>query len=352
MVFSTQQAIDIAGVKDGVIIMKDGSYRLIMQVAAINFALKSEQEQNSLVFQYQSFINSLHFPIEIVVRSRRLDLAPYLKKLGDKAQDQTNELIKMQIIDYVDFVGKLITMANIMKKSFYVVVSYSPISVQHTGLFDRFLNKSQTFDHLKISDQEFQQRTEKLMESANITASGLGGMGLHCFQLSTEEIIELFYQIYNPDEAAKERVTDAAALSAPVIVSEDEIKDEQKDKSEETAATEENQASNMIDNTEIVVEQHKQEAEMRRQESEKEAERVMRKPEDEQAAPAAKATPEAKTEPKVAVPAAVQEADLAGQTSEPAETATPSVTLAPDAATGQPAPVQPVVGPTTAPEQK
>lgn len=324
MVFSTQQVIDIAGVKDGVIIMKDGSYRLIMQVAAINFALKSEQEQNSLVFQYQSFINSLHFPLEVVIRSRRLDLAPYLKKLGDKTKDQKNELIKMQTEDYVDFVGKLINMANIMKKTFYAVVSHNPISVKQTGIFDRFFNKGQVFDHLKISDSEFKNHSEKLTERANIVASGLGGMGLHCFQLSTEEIIELFYQIYNPDEAAKERVTDAASLSSPVVVSEDEVSHTDKPK--------EGQTENVIDNSQIVVAQRKQEAEMRRQESDKAAEREMRQPTSAESVAGAGSTAGAPVTPGqpaavAGIPPIVQSANLPGQSqpATPITNATPPI---------------------------
>ena len=115
---STQQNIKIAGIKDGIVFLDDGGYRFIMSCSTINFALKSEQEQNSLVFQYQSFLNSLHFPIQIVMQSKKLDLTPYLKKVSDLKDKQTNELIKMQATDYIDFVGNLINVANIMKKNF------------------------------------------------------------------------------------------------------------------------------------------------------------------------------------------------------------------------------------------
>ncbi|HOX41417.1 MAG TPA: hypothetical protein PK263_04435, partial [bacterium] len=94
--FSTQQFIDIAGIKDGIVILKTGGYRLVLQVSAVNFDLKSEQEQNSLIFQYQSFLNSLHFPIEILIRSKRLDLTPYLDSIKKLGENQSNELIKMQ----------------------------------------------------------------------------------------------------------------------------------------------------------------------------------------------------------------------------------------------------------------
>jgi type IV secretory pathway VirB4 component len=122
MVSSTQQSVPIAGVKDGIIVLKNGGYRMILEISAINFSLKSEQEQNSLVFQYQSFLNSLHFPIQIVIKSKLLDLSPYLNKVKQASDKSLNELIKTQIEDYIDFVGKLVSVANIMKKSFYIII--------------------------------------------------------------------------------------------------------------------------------------------------------------------------------------------------------------------------------------
>jgi len=254
MVFSTQQFIDIAGMKNGVIVMKDGSYRLILQVNAVNFALKSEQEQNSIIFQFQSFLNSLHFPIEITIRSRRLDLTPYLNKISTIAQNQTNELTRIQAEDYIGFVAKLITIANIMKKSFYVVIQHSTVNVKNTGLFDKIFNKnSQTFDHVKISDVEFKQSTDKLTEKANIVANGLGGLGIHCQQLTTEEIVELFYAIYNPDESTKQRITNVDEIDAQVVGSESESPEAQTGVSNVTVVK--------IDNSEIVKAKQKFKAE-------------------------------------------------------------------------------------------
>ena len=339
MVFSTQQAIDIAGVKDGIMIMKDGSYRLVLQVAAINFSLKSEQEQNSLIFQYQSFLNSLHFPVQIVIRSRRLDLAPYLKKLEDKTKTQTNELIRMQTEDYIGFISQLIGMANIMKKTFYAVVSFNPISVRQVGIFDRFFSKGQVFDHIKISDADFQAHTGKLRERANTLASGLGSMGLHCFQLTTEQVIETFYQIYNPDEAAKERVTDANAISSAIIISKDEMKAEEGAESVETQKSEEM----MIDNSQIVIAQHKQEALQRKQEDEKAAEKEIRSPADTgQTAASSEGPYSAKATQGEQVARDKEEAQSAtGTPTQPVETSSSQTAAAPQSDTAdQPAPPQ------------
>lgn len=268
MKLSTQQAVNIAGIKDGIAILKDGGYRIVMSVSAVNFALKSEQEQNSLIFQYQSFLNSLHFPIEIVMRSKRLDLSPYLKKITDLAAKQENELLKIQTEDYIDFVTKLIELANIMKKNFYVAIPFQPTSLQNTSFINKIFKKEKTVTELRITESEFKRNSDELKQRASVVASGLGGMGLHCVQLNTEEIIELFYQIYNPEEANKERITDVDELSAPVIIAESEKPaDAGKIKEEEKAKEE------VIDNTGTLEEKQKQDTMLRHQEMMKEGER-------------------------------------------------------------------------------
>lgn len=307
MVNSTQSQIDIAGIRDGLLLMKDGSYRLILQVAAANFSLKSEQEQNSIIFQFQGFLNSLHFPIEVVIRSRQLDLSPYLAKVQKRFEAEPNELIKMQIADYTDFLKKLIEMANIMKKTFYVTVSYNPVGVKQMGILDKILKKQSVFDHLKVSETEYKSHTEKLMERGTIVASGLGTMGLHCFQLSTEQLIDLFYQIYNPDEASKERIKDPTMLSSAIIASQDEFTGEQKPgtgaKVAEAAAPE-----TMIDNSSLVKAQKEQEAAQKKQEIENgTAGQVQAQPAAAKPADKPPAAPAAGTaQPQAAQPAPVQ----------------------------------------------
>ncbi|MDO8444272.1 MAG: hypothetical protein Q7S80_02110 [bacterium] len=269
---STQQAISIAGIKDGVVVMKDGSYRLVLQVAATNFALKSEQEQNSIIFQYQSFLNSLHFPIEIVISSRRLDLTPYIAKIEKLGEAQTSEILKMQTTDYVDFLRKLIDIANIMKKTFYAVVSFEPVSIQKIGFLGSLFGKKSAFDHLKISDADYKAHADQLKERAATIATGLGSMGLHCFQLSTEDLIELFYLMYNPDEASKERLKDATMLASPVIMSESEFKGTATVAETQPAAAE----GGMIDNTAVVEAQRREETQSKKQEDLKAGEKEIK----------------------------------------------------------------------------
>ncbi len=325
---STQQAINIAGIKDGVIVMKDGSYRLVLQVAATNFALKSEQEQNSIIFQYQSFLNSLHFPIEIVISSRRLDLTPYIAKIEKLGEKQTSELIKMQTTDYVDFLKKLIDIANIMKKTFYLVVSYEPINIQKIGFLGSLFGKKSAFDHLKISDADYKAHTDQLKERAGTIASGLGTMGLHCFQLSTEDLIELFYLMYNPDEATKERFKDATMLASPVIMS----KSEEKKTADKTADIVK-EAGGMIDNAAVVEAQRREEVQAKKQEEQKTAAL------ENGAGPANNAAP-ATTSPPAATSASPVPAQA--QPSAPVQTTTPPtpITASPTPPTAPTGPAQ------------
>lgn len=249
---STQENLDIAGVEDGIVILKNGSYRIILEVAAINFGLKSEREQNSIIFQFQGFLNSLHFPIEIVVQSRKLDLTLYLARLRKKAGEQTSELLKIQTLDYVDFVSELINMANIMKKRFYVVIGWENIQLQNLSLIDKFLNRGNSISLLKISEAEFKTRSDDLREKASVIASGLGSIGLHCKQLATKELIEIFYNFYNPGIADKERLSDLENLQANVVSRED--RGEEFDIEKPRNTTDE---TPVIDNTEYVREQDK-----------------------------------------------------------------------------------------------
>lgn len=253
-VASTQENVPIAGVKDGIVILKDGQYRIVLEVTAINFSLKSEEEQNSLVLQYQGFLNSIHFPIEIVIRSKRLDLAPYINRIKGLAEKQTNELLSIQTTDYVDFVGQLINLANIMKKSFYVVIGFQPLSVGQGTVLDKLLHRQKSVD-LRISDEEFSHNAKEILQRGQNVAQGLGSMGLHCKQINTEEVIELFYGIYNPEVAGKERLTEAENVSSAFVSSR-----EKKESPDQTVNLEEANQQAAIDNKALVEEQEKNKA--------------------------------------------------------------------------------------------
>lgn len=216
---STQQHLQIAEIREGLVILKTGEFRAVLLVGSVNFSLKSEKEQNALIYSYQSFLNALDFPIQIVVRSKRLDLAPYINKLKKKLQEETNELISIQIADYIEYIQRLITIANIMDKQFFVVVPYNPpitSSLSSQGLFSGLFGSKQK-QVLKIDEKQFAQYRTMVMERVKVLISALSGIGLRSVMLSTQELVEMYYEIYNPEEAAEEKLIDVETLESSVI---------------------------------------------------------------------------------------------------------------------------------------
>lgn len=213
---STQDHINVAEIRNGIIITHDGSFRLVLLATSINFALKSEQEQNALIGQYQGFLNSLNFPLQIVMQSRKLDLTSYLKTLEEQVVKVDNELIKIQIVDYVEFIKRLINVANIMDKKFFVVVPLDPPNIKKRGIFDKVLNPTSRLQ-VKISPSEFKSFNEEIMQRAGVVISGLSSLGVRVAPLNTQQVIELFYGIYNPEESTKERLISFQSLETPLV---------------------------------------------------------------------------------------------------------------------------------------
>lgn len=210
---STQDILKFSEIRDGIVVTRTGELRAILLVSSINFALKSEQEQNAIVFAYQNFLNSLEFPIQIVMQSRKLDLGNYLKKLKEASGTQTNELLRTQTLDYIDFITRLINIANIMDKKFYIVVSYTPPPKLQTV-------PGKTQGPIQITTEEFNTYKQELTQRVTIAQNGLGSIGLRIAQLDTQQIIELLYGIYNPEEAAKEKLTPYEQLTTNIVQSE------------------------------------------------------------------------------------------------------------------------------------
>lgn len=228
---STQDALAFAEIHDNTIILKDGNLRQILLCASINFSLKSEQEQNAIIFQYQNFLNSLDFPIQILMQSKKLDLSNYLSKLEGKAHKQTNELLRMQTLDYIDFIKRLINIANIMEKRFYVVVPFMvPPKIGKPALAS---NPRQQTSKMTMSPEEFDGYKKELERRVQTIESGLGTIGIRTALLNTQQIIELLYAAYNPEEAAKEKLIAADELAGEIVESDllqpkEEIKKEEK----------------------------------------------------------------------------------------------------------------------------
>ena len=193
---STQAYLDVSEIKESTVVMRDGSLRGVVVVSSINFSLKSVQEQNALISSYQNFINSLEFPIQILMQSRRLDIHAYLDKLRAVQQQQTNELLRLQTQEYVEYISKLIEFASIMNKTFYVVVPLTTAAVK-TGLMSKFSNLFSPAKEITLHNRDFEKAREELNKRVNQVSTGLASMGLKTIALSTEELVELIYNSYN-----------------------------------------------------------------------------------------------------------------------------------------------------------
>ena len=209
---STQKYLPFKEIREGVIIMKDGSLTAVLMVNAINFNLKSPDEQTALLGTFQNFLNSLGFPIQILMQSRILDLDAYLTSLEQRSASQTNELLQAHIKEYIEFVRELIGVANIMNKAFYVVVSDKNISTSGQSILSRLLNRKSI-----TSTGMAKEASNNLLANINLLANNLAGMGLSSVLLNTTELIDLLYATYNPDIARRQKLFNISNVDANVI---------------------------------------------------------------------------------------------------------------------------------------
>lgn len=195
---STQQYVDVDKIRDGVIVLKSGALRAILLVSSINFDLKSTDEQNAVISQYQSFLNSLDFPVQIVVSSRRFDIRSYIDLLGDVEKQQENELLRFQISEYKSYIKQLTDVSNIMSKYFYVVVPFSPVEDKEGGLGKKLFGIFQPKEATRNTGQLFETYRSQLLQRVEHVSAVLSGTGVHVSPLNTEEVVELLYNSYNP----------------------------------------------------------------------------------------------------------------------------------------------------------
>jgi hypothetical protein len=203
---STQLHLPIQELREGTVVLKDGTLRAVLLVSSINFALKSEDEQNALIGSYVSFLNSLDFPLQIVIQSRKLQIKPYLESLAEIERTQTNELLATQIADYRSFITELVEIGQIMTKKFYVVVPYDPLSNKKKTFWSRTKELFSSRSAIKLKEKKFQERKAALDSRVRQTVSNLESMSLEVVQLDTQSLIELYYSSYNPDLAFAEQL--------------------------------------------------------------------------------------------------------------------------------------------------
>jgi hypothetical protein len=201
---ATQDFIPIKEIRDGLVVLKDGGMRAIIMVSSVNFALKSPDEQQAIIFQFQNFLNSLDFSIQISIQSRELDIKPYIATLEERYKNEIGELMKIQIKEYIQFIKSFIEQTSIMTKTFFVVIPFSPsILSTSSNPFERFANKKNTRNKTDF----FEENRTQIEQRINIVSQGLTRCGLRSIQLGTEEIVELFYKTFNPGDTQKPILT-------------------------------------------------------------------------------------------------------------------------------------------------
>lgn len=199
---ATQDFVPIKEIRDGVIIMKDGSLRAVLIASSLNLALKSEDEQRATIIAFQNFLNSLEFSLQISIESRRLDIRPYLALLEDRMKAQVEDLLKIQIREYIEFVRDFTERTSIMTKNFFLTVPYTSPVIGGKGTSIPFLGKKdQTAQQGEM--EAFEEARSQLDQRVGVVVQGLSGMGIRVIQLGTEEIVELFYKIFNPGETER-----------------------------------------------------------------------------------------------------------------------------------------------------
>ncbi len=195
---SSQQFLEVDQIREGVLLLKNKSLRGIIMVSSLNFALKSEDEQEAIIYQFQNFLNSLDFSLEIAVQSRMVNITGYLDKLEELEKKQKNELLKIQTAEYRNFIKTLVAGGQILSKTFFVTVPFTLIEMpgfqQDKGVFKKSDNLTQTED-------QFQRAKAQLWQRMEFVILGLRRCGLQCAPLETSEIIELFWSLYHPEEA-------------------------------------------------------------------------------------------------------------------------------------------------------
>ncbi len=199
---SAQRFLDIAEIRDGVVILKDGSLRSVLLVSSINFALKSVDEQNAIVQAYMQFLNSIDFPIQVIIQSRKMNIDAYLRQLSDSEKTLENELLTRQIRDYREFIKQLVKLGDIMQKRFFIVVPYSPLDAsraQQKGFMQRLGALLSPASLIHLSEDRFEKQRFDLSLRMNQIIGGLGSMSLSAVQLDTQGLIELYYTVYNPE---------------------------------------------------------------------------------------------------------------------------------------------------------
>lgn len=217
---STQSTLSILDIKDDVVVMTGGRFRSVMRVKAINFDLLSEDEQDAIIYAYASMINALEFPIQVLIKTRQLNIASYLQYLEQFRESQPNQALKGQIESYQAFVNKLVVENNVLFKTFYVVVPFDTVAVDKASIFDPLTSMlpGKTPTAATYSASDFEQAKVKLIERRDEIIGQFQHIGLRATPLVNNELVELYYNLYNPVEGGVQRLReDVTSYTAPMV---------------------------------------------------------------------------------------------------------------------------------------
>jgi hypothetical protein len=219
---TTQNSLLISEIRDGMVIMGDGSFRAVVACKSINFDLMSSREREGVEFSYQNFLNALYFPIQIFIRSQRVDIGPYIDRLVTIRRSQDNMLLNVLMDDYINFIDVLSQEANIMDKSFFIVIPFYPsgdisnVIEQSKGIFGKLFQKPQT-TATRIDKAQYEKARDEIKNRVDSVTSGLFQIGVKSVQLNTKELGELYYNVYNPDTAVREPLGDFEAVTSTFV---------------------------------------------------------------------------------------------------------------------------------------
>lgn len=201
----TQKFVPIQEVRDGVLILKDGSMRAVLLASSLNFALKSSDEQQSIIFQFQNFLNSLNFSVQISVQSRRLDIRPYIALLESRYKEQQTDLMRLQTREYIGFIKSFTEQTNIMTKNFFIVIPYTPpiLGGAGGGITSKLFPSKSKAAASADKTANFEENRSQLIQRLDVVQQGLVRCGIRVVQLGTEELVEVFYKIFNPGDIEK-----------------------------------------------------------------------------------------------------------------------------------------------------
>lgn len=220
---TTQNSLLFSELRDNMVVMNDGSFRAVIACKSINFDLMSSKEREGIEYSYQNFLNSLYFPVQILIRSQRVDIGPYIERLTNIRRDQENMLLNVLTDDYIDFIDTLSQEANIMDKTFYVIVPYWPHGDINTikrgskSLFGTIFGGAPQQRAIVIDHATYEKAKDEIKNHVDSVMSGLFQLGIKCVQLNTRELGELYYNFYNPDTAVREPLGDFGSITAMYV---------------------------------------------------------------------------------------------------------------------------------------